>query len=316
MTTSGNSTWNPTVTAMITQAYKQLGIIAEDELPTGDMYATAIFQLNAIVTAAQATGLHVWTEQEAILFMQAGQVRYEIGGPGTNGNTADAVGWVNPTLTQGAAAGATALLVSSIVGITTGDKIGVILDSQVTFWTTVNGAPSGSTVTLAAGLPSVSSTGNFVLDYTTAIGRPLKVPAARLLRLNGMYENPLNIMARQEYMDLPNKLTPGTPTNFFYTPQIDRGVLYVWPAPNTAPYAVRFTWYRGLQDFLNPNDTMDFPQEWVSPLLWNLCADLMPLFETPMQRQALIMQNMQKYGDLVISYDRESEPIQFGVDFD
>lgn len=324
MTTSGSSAFNPSVTAMITQAYQLLGVIAEDEAPTGAMYQTAIFQLNAIVTAAQAIGLHVFTEEEGILFLQAstaagqitGQVRYEIGGPGTNANTADANQWTLLTLSQSAAASATSIHVASIAGVAAGDNIGVILDNNATFWTTVSGTPSGATVSLAAPLPSSASSGNYAIDYTVPIARPLKVPFARLMRFNGMIENPLNIMSRQEYMDLPNKQAPGTPTNFFYVPRVDRGILYIWPAPVTAPFAVRFTWYRALQDFFNPGDTMDFPQEWVSPLLWNLCNDLMPLYETPPARQALIRENMQKYGDLAISYDRESEPIQFGVDYD
>jgi len=316
MTTSGDITYNPSVVEMITQAYRLLGVIAEDEDPTGEMYAVALFQLNAIVTAAQATGLHVWTEEEAVLFLQSGQNEYVIGGPGTNDQCTDASDWTQTQLTQAAATATTTINVSSIAGIASGDHIGIILDNQATFWTTVNGAPSGLTVTLTNPLPSISSAGNYVLDYTTAISRPLKVPAARLLRLAGQFENPLNVLSRQEYMDLPNKASQGTPTNFFYSPRLDRGLLYVWPTPNTAPFAVRFTWYRPLQDFINSTDTMDFPREWVSPLLWNLCNDLMPLYETPPARQMLIMKNMEKYGDLAISYDRESEPIQFGVDYD
>ena len=315
MTTSGSSAWNPAVTDLITQALGQLGVIAEDEAPTADMYGKAIFQLNAIVTAAQATGLHVWTEEEGILFLQAGQVRYEIGGPGTNGNTADANQWTELTLTASAVAGATAIVVASITGVLANDNIGIVLDSGTIFWTTVSGTPTGSTIILASALPSSASSGNFALDYTTAISRPLKIPAARLLTLNGLNETPMEVMSRQEYMDTPNKLAPGTPTQWFYTPQVDRGILYVWPAPVVSAWAVRFTWYRPLQNFFNPGDTMDFPQEWVSPLLWNLAFDLMGFFDTPPERQAYIEKQMMKYGDLAISYDRESEPVQFGLDW-
>jgi hypothetical protein len=299
---------------------KQLGVIAEDETPTADMYTTSIFQLNAIVTAAQAIGLHVWTEEEGILFLQggangaAGQVRYEIGGPGVSANTADANQWVQLTLTATLPAGVTALTVASIAGVNANDNIGVVLDTGVTFWTTVNGAPTGSTVNLAAVLPSSVSSGNYAMTYTTAISRPLKIPNARLLYLNGLTETSMTVLSRQEYMDLPNKTSGGSPTQWFYTPQVDRGILYVWPAPSTTKWAMRFTWYRPLQDFFSPGDTMDFPQEWVSPLMWNLAHDLMGVFDTPLERQGYIEKQMVKYGDLAISYDRESEPIQFGID--
>lgn len=321
MTASGSSAWNPAVIDLITQALGQLGVIGEDEIPTADMYDKAIFQLNAIVTAAQATGLHVWTEEEGILFLQGGpdgvhgQVLYTIGGPGTNDNTADANDWIELTLAQSYAAGATAITVTSATGITTGDNIGVVLDTGATFWTTVNGAPVGNVITLTASLPSSASSGNFALDYTAKISRPLKVPKARLLTLNGLNETPMRVMSRQEYMDTPNKLAQGTPTHFFYSPRVDRGLFYVWPAPVTTAWAIRFTWYRPLQDFFAPGDTMDFPQEWVSPLMWNLAYDLMGMFDTPLPRQAYIEKQMAKYGDLAISYDRESEPVQFGLDW-
>ena len=286
------------------------------------MYGKAIFQLNAIVSAAQATGLHVWTEQEGILFLQGGsngapgQVRYEIGGPGINANTADSNEWLELTLAQTYATGATSIQVTSATGVLAGDNIGVVLDSGATFWTTVSGAPSGNTITLASPLPSSTTSGNFALDYVTNISRPLKIPAARLMYLNGLNETPMTIMSRQEYMDTPNKLSPGTPTQWFYSPQRDRGLFYVWPAPVNSSWAIRFTWYRPLQDFFAPGDTMDFPQEWVSPLMWNLAYDLVGMFDVPPDRQAYLKDQKMTYGDLAISYDRESEPVQFGLSWD
>ena len=315
MTVSGSSSFNPVVLDIIAQALRQLGVIDENETPDAAMYSTGLFQLNAIVTAAQATGLHVWTEEEAVLFIEPEQVRYEIGGPGTNANTSDADDWIELTLQSSAAAGATSISVNTIVGVASGNNIGVILENGVTFWTTVNGAPSGSTVHLSAALPAIASSGSFALVYSTPISRPLKVPAARLLYLQGLNETPMTIMSRQEYMDTPNKLSPGTPTQWFYSPQRDRGLFYIWPAPVVSGWAIRFTWYRPLQDFFSPTDTMDFPQEWVSPLMWSLCRDLMGIYDTPPARQAYIENQAAAYAELVVNYDRESEPIQFGMDW-
>ena len=316
MTTSGVNSWNPVVTDIVTQALAQMGVIDEDEIPTGGMMTKGIWQLNAIVTAAQATGAHVWTEEEAILFLQPNQVRYEIGGPETNGDTSDANAWTQLTLSANAAQGAGSITVASAAGITSGQNIGVILDDGTTQWTTVNGAPSGNVITLAAVLTGSASSGNYAMAYTSAISRPLKVPAARLLYLNGLNEVPMKVMSRQEYMDTPNKLSPGTPTQFFYTPQVDRGILYCWPAPQFSTYAIRFTWYRPLEDFINANDTMDFPQEWVSPLVWTLARDLMGVYDTPPPRQQFINAQAALYADLLTGYDRESEPVQFGMSWE
>lgn len=303
---------------MIAQSLRQLGVIAEDENPTAEMYATAIFQLNAIVAAAQAIGAHVWTEEEAILFIQPGQPKYIIGGPNTalNANTSDADSWLELTLTAPAAGGAASIQVNTILGVLSGDNIGVVLNNNLIFWTTVNGAPAGSTINLTTALPaSGASSGAYALDYVTPIVRPLKVPRASLLYLNGLTETPMTIMSRQEYMDQPNKLSPGTPTQFFYSPQRDQGLFYVWPVANLSAWAIRFTWYRPLQDFFSPGDTMDFPQEWVSPLMWTLAKDLIGLYDVSPPRQQYIIAQAQAYNDLTVNYDRESEPIQFGLDW-
>lgn len=354
MTVSGSSAWNPAVTSMVAQSLRNLGVIAEDENPTAGMYSTAVFQLNSIVAAAQATGLHVWTEEEGILFPQVGVPKYTIAGATPDAHTADADLWLQLTLTANVAAGAYIIDVNERDGVLAGDNIGVILTNGYTFWTTVagsydplldsggnillddqghilyaneslKGTPVGSgpgAIPLEDFIPAAgASVGAFVLDYTDNLVRPLKVPNARLLYLGGNgapanpNETPMTIMSRQEYMDLPNKRSQGAPKQWFYSPQRDSGFFYIWPVPVTTAWAIRFTWYRPLQDFFLPGNTMDFPQEWFAPLMWNLSRDLMGIYSTPPARQQYIMNQAAQYGDLAVSYDRESEPIQFGMDW-
>lgn len=319
MTIAPTSSWNPAVSALIRQSLFQAGAIAEDEDPTAEMYATAIFQLNGIVKSAEATGLHVWTEEEAILFLQPGQAKYIIGGPtpSLNAHTADADAWEQLTLTTAAAGGATSVLVNTIIGVSSGDNIGVILNDQTTFWTTVNGAPSGSTIDLTDPIPAVAaSAGTYALTYTTPITRPLKVPNARQKLLTNGNETPMTILSRQEYMDLPNKVSPGSPTQWFYSPRRDQGFLYIWQPSQVTNYAVRFTWYRPIADLLVPNNTMDFPQEWVLPLMWRLAYELAPGYNCPPLKVQILEKMAGTYDDLVISYDRESEPVQFGMSYE
>lgn len=317
MTTSGANAFNPAVTQIVTQALRQLGVVAEDEAPDGEMYVAAVFQMNAIVKSAEATGLHVWTEQEAILFLQPGQSKYVIGGPSPslNANTSDADEWLELTLAASALGGATSISLTT-APVVSGQNIGIILNNGATFWTTVNGAPVGNVVVLESPLPaSGTSQGNFALVYTSPITRPLKVPAARLLTLQGLNETPMTIMSRQEYMDTPNKLSLGTPTQWFYSPQRDQGLFYVWPVAVLSSWAIRFTYYRPLQDLLVPGNTMDFPQEWVNFLMWRLAQENMGIYDTPVAKQQYINTMAQQYYDLVVSYDRESEPVQFGMDW-
>jgi hypothetical protein len=172
----------------------------------------------------------------------------------------------------------------------------------------------GNVVALGAALLVGADAGNYALAYTTKISRPLKIPAARLLTLNGLNETPMTILSRQGYMDLPDKDAPGTPTQWFYSPRRDEGLLYPWPVPQFSSWAMRFTWYRPLQDFLVPTNTADFPQEWVLPLQWNLSKELAPGFGVPAPTWDRIKEMADTYAMVVVSYDRESEPVQFGID--
>jgi len=61
-----------------------------------------------------------------------------------------------------------------------------------------------------------------------SIDRPLKASQARRLLSDGQ-ESPIWVVSRQEYMEQPVKSTNGVPNMVYYDPQLDLGVLYVWP---------------------------------------------------------------------------------------
>lgn len=331
MTTSGTSAFNPAITQMITAMYRKIGAIAEDETPTAGMYNDALFAGNALIKEWMALGIHVWTEEEAILFFQAGQARYLLGGTETGGtgpdNCCDANSWVPMQVAAPVSGGDTAVTVTNTVApngvaVASGDNFGIVLDSGVAFWTTVNGAPVGNVVTLAQAIPSnqTASPQNNAFDYATKIVRPLKVPRARQIYYQGGQTGPrltpMTVLSRKEYMDLPNPLDPGISTQFFYSPQLVSGEFYAWPNPQNANFGARLTWYRPLMDLTSPANTADLPQEWLNGLMWNIAEEMAPEFDCPPPRWQMIVQMAATKLDLIQSYDRESEPIEFGMSYD
>jgi len=331
LVTSNTSAFNPAWTLIVNMAYRKLGVIAEDETPTAGQYSDATFAGNAMVKEWVATGIHVWTEEEAILFFQAGQQRYLLGGNGPGGtgadNCCDANSWVPMQVQTPVSGGATSVTMTNVVapnGVTAanGNYLGIVLDSGTAFWTTINGAPSGNTITLANPIPAGASASaqNNAFAYATKIVRPLKVPFSRQIYYsggqNGPRLTPMTVLSRKEYMDLPNPLDPGISTQFFYTPQLVSGEYYAWPNPQNANFGARFTWYRPLMDINTPANTVDFPQEWVNAIGWNLAKEMGPEFDVPPQRWAIILQQAQEKLDLVQGFDRESEPIYFGMNYD
>ena len=329
LSTSGTANFNPAITQMISSMYRKIGAIAEDETPTAGMFNDALFAGNALIKEWMALGIHVWTEEEAILFFQAGQNRYLLGGTGAGGtgpdNCCDANSWVLMQLANPASAGDTTVTVTNTVApngvaVTNGDNFGIVLDSGVAFWTTVSGAPVGNVVTLAAPIPSSASAQNNAFDYATKIVRPLMVPRARQIYYqggqNGPRLTPMTVMSRKAYMDLPQPLDPGISTQFFYTPQLVSGEFYAWPNPQNANFGARLTWYRPLMDLTTPSNTADLPQEWLNGLMWNLALEMAPEFDCPPQRWQMIQSMAATKLILIQSYDRESEPIEFGMGFD
>ena len=315
MTATTSYAFNPSITQMITQVYRDLNVINDEEQPTTAQYEQALSAANFLVKGLQATGIHVWTEEEAILFLQPLQQRYTVGSSGTNDRCVDAESWIQAQLNSSLSAGATVLPLVSASGISVADDIGVILDAGSTFWTTVSSI-STNNVTIAAPLPSSASAQNYVLDYppSAQITRPLKIPRGRTFTLSSTNENPMTVLSRQEYMDLPNKNAQGVPTQFFYSPKASLGYIYPWPIISTCAYAMRFTWYRSLADLLVPANTIDFPQEWLQPIRWLLADDLRIGHSIPPARQTEIKAKAAEWTEVITSWDRESEPVQFGMD--
>ena len=171
--------------------------------------------------------------------------------------------------------GASTVVVTTATGMSSGDNIGVVLDNQTIFWTTINGSPSGTTVTLASPLTSQASSGNCVFTYTTALPRVLSIQSARL-RNQSQFDKKVEIRPREDYMNIPEKFTNGDPSILYYSPQVGNGQVYIWPTPSNVNSRIEITYLREIQDFDTGSDNPDFPQEWLEAITYNLAVRVAP----------------------------------------
>lgn len=316
MTTSGSSNFNFNRNQIISSAARKIGAIAAGETLGADAIQDFSDQLNINVKALDASGLHIWTETEATLFLQPNQIQYTLGGSTTDHCTES---YTATTLSAAAASGATSISVSSASGFAASYNVGVVLNSGSIFWTTESGTPSGTTITLASGLSGAAASGNAVYVYQTSILRPLRVVSGRRFAFQGSLDTPMIQMARIDYRNLPNKTSTGTITNFFYDPRggaNDQGVMWVWPAPPDVTSALKFTWWRPIQDFDTGANTPDLPNEWIDALIWNLAYKMAPEYDCPPTRYAMIKEQAAQSLDLVAGWDREPESYLFGYNAD
>ena len=326
MTSSGAYNFSETVLQIIQQSYRKLGVIMEDETPTPGMVSDAVLSFNGMLKGWATSGIHIWTTEEAVLFLQKGQSRYLLGTgttPVPATHCCDAFSYDISQIATNASSGDTSITLADSTGFTNGDQIGVVLDTNFTQWTTINGAPVGNVVTLTDALTDSASVNNFVFAYPTSatIQSPLRVPFARRIAWQGLIETPMTRLSRQEYMDYPNKANPGVPTQFYYDPALKAGVpqgqFFAYLNPQDSSSGARFTYARPLQDVTTtPGQTSDFPIEWTSPCMWNLCLEMGPEFDVPPQRWAMIKERADHWLEQAQGWDREPEDVQFGLSYD
>ena len=317
LTTGGTYVFNQTAQKIVSRAYRLMGAIESGESPASDMMSDALDVLNAMIKGWQASGIHVWCEEECILFLQTSQIQYQIG-YGASDHACLFQDFTQSYLTATAASGATSLLVASATGFTAGGYVGIQLDAGTNYWTTISGI-SGTTITLAAGLPSQATSGAYVLTYLTPLMRPLRVPFGRTYLYSSQITTQMLRLARFDYDILPNDYNTGVPTQYFYDPQQGNGaytyalgLMNVWPGPVDNTRAMRFVAQRPLQDITSVSSLPDFPAEWLSALAWNLAVELAPEFGVPSDRMQVLVGGAGKWFDMAKKWGREPESVQFG----
>ena len=312
--TSGVSTFNATAVDLLTAALRIAQVIGAEEPATGAQLANGLESFNLLVKQIQASGAHVWLQEEGLLFLQPGQYRYQIGA-GSPDHACLFADLTQTALAGAASSGDTSLDVSSIAGIGNGNTIGVVLISGSIFWTTVDGTPSGSSVPLTDMVPSAGAAiGALVFDYPTPLARPLKCSGARRYTYASGAEIPVNPMSRLDFANLTTKAATGTPQQWFFDPQTGQNVysqliaiMNVNPAPANATLALRFTAQRPIQDFSNLANLPDFPAEWLNGLKWWLAMEIGPEYGVPQEQMAIIKMIADPKKDQLIAWDQEAQ---------
>jgi hypothetical protein len=294
MSTSGTYTFTVTRDQIIRAAMLNIGKLGEGEGPTAQETTDAAMFLNMLVKQYQgqadfAGGLKMWTRRIGHLFLSTTSGQYLLGFNSTLNNGVNLANWTNSyvatTLSVNAMAGATSITVNSIAGINNGDFIGIQMNGGYQngnlFWTTVNGTPSGSTINLNAAIPAEAYSGGIVYDYTTQAQMTV-VPEAVVLRDINQEDVPINMWTVQDYMFAPSKADP----NYISDPvsvYIQRGLNYstlftdVAGASDVTKHLV-IEYMEPIQDFNNPLDVPEYPQEWYRALVWSLTKEIAPMF--------------------------------------
>ena len=311
---SGTANFTQNRDQIIRRAARLVNAIAGSETPGPQLTKDFADALNSMVKRFQATGIHVWTEEEATLFVQPGQIAYYLG-PNMTDHCCPSTQVYEIFTSQPANIGDTTLNVEASFNVPNSSQIGIVLDSGFIQWSTVV-SHTDTTILIADALTDTVAAQSAVYTYQSNIVRPLRVLSGRRFVWDGAISTPMNPpMSRYDYQNLPNLQNVGPTTQFFYDPQIPQGILHVWPSPPDVSAAVKFTYMRPIYDFTTPGDTGDFPVEWIDTLVYNLAYAMAPEYAIPMEQYSMIKEQAAIYLDTTASFDKEPESIYLGVNY-
>lgn len=304
MTTSGSTNFELSRDEIVRQAALLCRAVGANATMSSRLVTDFSIALNAMVKHWQGRGLHVWTVTEGVLFPVAGQTKYTTGADHIAGT------WYETTLSADEAAAQTVLDATSTTNMTALDNIGIVLDDGTIHWTTIVSKTS-STVTITAALPSAAASGNKIFNYTTKMGKPLRVVDARRRLIVDGTETPIPVVSRQEYRAIPNKTGAGTINQLHCDLQLSTGQFHLWQVPSLATDLVTFTWWRPIEDFDAGGDTPDLSQEWFMCLYYNLAAMMLPRFPVPPQDKRDIRETAAGLLFDMEGWGREAESLFF-----
>jgi hypothetical protein len=220
--------------------------------------------------------------------------------------------YVKTQIATAASSGDNSITVDSITGINNADYIGVELDDGTLQWTTINGAPSGSSITLAAALTDDVAEDNYVFTYTTKADRPMDIVKASVRNTSNV-DVDINNILRSEYVELSNKTTDGQVSQVWYDRHVGTGTLRTWPETDDVTNVLVLWVKRTIEDFDASTDDIDMPQEAYLAVVFNLAALLGYKYGTPTAILDRISAKAMGLKDTLEGYDRE-DSVMFSPD--
>lgn len=121
------------------------------------------------------------------------------------------------------------------------------------------------------------------------------IDVSEVFLVSSLFDLPLDMFNRDDYMALPNKQILGNPsTNYYYerhlTPQIT-----LWPVPNDSHNHLTLVRHRQIQDIGRITNEVEVPSRWLEAIIWQfalrLCYELPGVSES---RAALVSQMSEK----------------------
>jgi hypothetical protein len=296
--------YNKTVGDLVRDSLRAASISGIEISVEASDFAQGFSAYNDLLAAWQAKQIHIWSETEAVMPLNAGQSKYVFG-------TDHAFTDYQYTTSESAILGATTLDVGSTTDAIAGDFIGIELSTGVRQWTTVDTVTDADTFELADALEAAVTEGASVYVYRTKCDIPVRFLGIRYSDNYTADEIPTWQISRQEYYDQTSKTAQGAINQWYYSRQLTSPYLNVWPTANSCANLVRFTFIKPQYVSEDQAENVQVPPEWYNAIKWQLAADLGAVYNIDANKQMLLEQKAQIYLNDAIGSDTDFSNIQF-----
>lgn len=159
-------------------------------------------------------------------------------------------------------------------------------------------------------MPLVNFQYEYILDATMGVPYPTYIYSMELEQ-GPQFDTQISLeqKAITDFNLLPSG-SRGVPVAYNYQPTINQGLVRLWPTPDTSvPVGsrVKIT-YQSPTDIytaLDGPETMDFPQEWMNALVYNLAVSLSDEYGIPETKKTWLERQADKHLNLALSISNE-----------
>jgi hypothetical protein len=158
-------------------------------------------------------------------------------------------------------------------------------------------------------------------SYTIGVGQTIN--SAFPLKITQAWNEPTSGGGRQDMEDVgiyDFELLPlsadsaGTPCQYCYQPNINYGVLRIWPAPDATAVADRtltIAYTAPFDTFVSAADTPYFPREWNNALIYGLAVLIAPEFGVPLNDRSILSKEAKDHLTFAEDFGLETASITF-----
>ncbi|MDH5426182.1 MAG: hypothetical protein OEY29_14430 [Gammaproteobacteria bacterium] len=263
MSTSNSYNYTQDRDTIIRSAFEIVGVAVQGESLDSDDITIANRVLNVMLKAFIIHGLQTWKRKTYVVTpLVLNQEFYEFGA-----HTVSVSG-----------AGTTGTVSHQNHGYSTGDTVTVTGATDTDF----NVTDASITVTdtntytyTAGGAVSTTESVTLISNYGVNIARPERL--LEVNRINSNNRSEMTVLSQNEYRNLPNLTTTGTPIQYHYERRTGAGRMYIWPvadATSVSDDTIELVYQSQIEDMDASTDDLDMPPEWLEPVIWGLADRL------------------------------------------